>query len=164
MRHIELDSGWWEDRDLTIARRTWFRLHVRALVEDHGGGNCLHRLAVRSRLTTGVALPLLVTFGGAAAFRYAGLSWMASATVVGALTLVVALASVFATSKLVLNALATVPADSGMTPIPSGHRVRARGSSAGAVPVQPAGLTLTTSSVTDDPRASRALGKGSVAS
>ena len=82
-RQIELDSGWWEDRDLTIANRTWFRLDVRALVEDHGGGKCLHRVAVRSRLTAAAALPLLVAVAAAGALRYAGVSWVASTTIVG---------------------------------------------------------------------------------
>ena len=72
VRQIELDSGWWEDRDLTITNRTWFRLDVRALVEDHGGGQCLHRVAVRSRLTAAAALPLLVAAAAAVALRYAG--------------------------------------------------------------------------------------------
>ena len=63
VRQIEIDSGWWEDRDLTVINRTWFRLDVRALVEEHGGGKCLYRLAVRSRLTAAVALPLLVAVG-----------------------------------------------------------------------------------------------------
>ena len=162
-RHIELDSGWWEDRDLTIAGRTWFRLHVRALVEDHGGGNCLHRLAVRSRLTGGVALPLLLAFGGAAAFRYAGLPWTASATIVAALALVGAVASVLGTSEVVLNALAAVAAESGMTVIPSGRRVRSRGSRAEGAQDRTAGPTLQ-HGLHDDPLPSRALDRRSVAS
>ncbi len=124
VRQIELDSGWWQDRDLTITNRTWFRLNVRALVEDHGGGNCLHRVAVRSRLTAAAALPLLVAAAAAFALRYAGLSWVASTAIVGTLTVAVAVTSVLATCDVVLKALAAVAEASGMTAIPSSHQRR----------------------------------------
>ena len=100
MRQIELDSGWWEDRDLTITNRTWFRLDVRALVEDHGGGHCLHRVAVRSRLTDGrgAAAARRGRRGGRAPLRRA-CRGLASTTIVATLTLAVAVASVLATSR-----------------------------------------------------------------
>lgn len=150
VRQLELDSGWWEDRDLTITTRPWFRLHLRALVEDHGGGHCLHRLAVCCRPTAAAALPLLAATGMAAALRYAGLSWMASSGIAGALALAVAVASVLAASDMVLKALDAVAAAAGMTPIPPKHAVPWRARRSAPAPVQPAGLALTTRALAED--------------
>ena len=155
VRQIELDSGWWQDRDLTITNRTWFRLDVRALVEDHGGGHCLHRVAVRVRVTAAVALPLLVAAAAAFALRYAGVSWVASTTIVATLTLALAVAGVLTTCGVVLKALAAVAEASGMTAIPSPHRAEGRGRR--TAPVQPAGLLLTNRALSDDADASRAM-------
>jgi hypothetical protein len=164
VRQIELDSGWWEDRDVTITNRAWFRLNVRALVEDHGGGQCLHRVAVRARVTAAAALPLLVAAGAALALRYSGLSWAASTMVAGTVTLAVAVASVLRTSAVLLKALAAVAEASGMTPISSPHDARRRGSAAAPAPVSAPGLALTTRALTDDPGAARVLVGRSVAS
>jgi GT2 family glycosyltransferase len=157
VRQIELDSGWWQDRDLTVTNRTWFRLDVRALVEDHGGGHCLHRVALRSRLTAAAALPLLVAAAAAFALRYAGLSWMASTTIVGTLAFAVAVTSVLATCGVVLKAVAAVAEASGMTAIPSPHRAEWRRRRAAHAPLQPAGLALTDRALTDDPDTSRVM-------
>jgi hypothetical protein len=156
VRQIETDSGWWEDRDLTITNRTWFRVDVRAMIEEHGGGSCLYRLAVRPRLTAAVALPLLAALGTTAVLKYSGMSWSASAAIVGVLTLTVALACVLRTSVLVLKALSAMAADVGLTSIPR-HQLRSDGNGAEATPLQPAGLTLTTRTLTEDSGASSAL-------
>jgi GT2 family glycosyltransferase len=156
VRQIEIDSGWWEDRDLTITNRTWFRVDVRAMIEEHGGGSCLYRLAVRPRLTAAVALPLLAALGTTAVLKYSGMSWSASAAIVGVLTLTVALACVLRTSVLVLKALSAMAADVGLTSIPR-HQLRSDGNGAEATPLQPAGLTLTTRTLTEDSGASSAL-------
>ena len=68
VRNVEMDSGWWEDRDVTIVDQAWFRLDVRALVEEHESGKCLCRLAMRSRFT---ATPLLALASGIAVVGWA---------------------------------------------------------------------------------------------
>jgi GT2 family glycosyltransferase len=150
VRLIELDSGWWQDRDLTVTNYTWFRLNVRALVEDHGGGHCLHRVSVQSRPTVAAAAPLVLATGAGWALHYAGLSWMASASIVGTLTLAVAVTSLLATCGVVLSALGAAAKSFGMTAIPLAPRAGWRGLRAAAVPVQPAGLALTSRVLTEE--------------
>jgi GT2 family glycosyltransferase len=157
VRLIEVDSGWWEDRDLTITNYAWFRLNVRALVEDHGGGNCLHRVAVWSRLTAAAVPPLFVAAGAVVALRSAGLSWMASTTIIGTLTLAVAVASLISTCAVVLKALGAVAESCGMTAIRVPHRAEWHGRRAAHAPVQPAGLALTSRALTDEPDSSRVM-------
>lgn len=117
VRHIELDSGWWEDRDLTAVDRSWFRVDARALLEDHGGGNCLHRFAIRCRPTASALFPLLLSGAAAAALRYAGFSWPAAIASVAAMTVCLALLRVMGTARVVLDAIARAASDSGMVPI-----------------------------------------------
>jgi hypothetical protein len=157
VRLIELDSGWWQDRDVTVTNYTWFRLDVRALVEDHGGGQCLHRVAVWSRPTAAAALPLFVAAGVVLALRYAGLSWVAGAAIVGTLMLAVAVTTTLATCGVILKALGAVARSFGMTAIPSPHRAEWRGRRPAQAPVQPAGLGLTSRALTDEPDRSRVM-------
>jgi hypothetical protein len=156
VRQIEVDSGWWEDRDVTIVHQTWFRLDVRALVEDHGGGNCRHRLAIRTNLTTAAALPLLVAVGTAAALRYGGVPWTAGLPLVAAMALVIGFVSVLSASRVVLRALDSVTAGFGMSFLPSPHARRTDAKKPAAMPAEPAGLTLTTRAMADESPASRA--------
>jgi GT2 family glycosyltransferase len=139
-RHIELDSGWWENRDLSVARRSWFRVDVRALVEDHGGGDCLPRFSVRPRLTTGAALPVLLGAGAVAAFRLAGLSWALAVGIVALTAFLFGARSVLSTSRLVIDALHRAAIAHGIAPIlPRLERRRAR-----RVPPAPASAFGTT--------------------
>jgi GT2 family glycosyltransferase len=156
VRQIELDHGWWQDRDLTILDRRWFRVDVRALVEDHGGGKCLHRFSVRSRLTAAAALPLLLSIAGAALFRYAGTSWPAAIGTVAALGLTMAVAGVRSTSRLVFDALESVAHEFEIAPI-AGTRERRRKVRTGSAPPVPAGLRLTTRVISPEATATRAL-------
>ena len=153
---IEVDSGWWEDRDLTIVTRTWFRLDVRALLEDHGGGHCLHRVVVRPRLTTAGAMPLLAALSGVVALRYLGLSWLTSTAIVGALTLGIAVSSVLNSAAVVLAALSAMASEAGMTPIAEPPLPAVHGGT-GAAPLPPAGVRLTTRALAEDPGPSPAL-------
>jgi GT2 family glycosyltransferase len=157
VRLIELDSGWWQDRDLTITNYTWFRLNVRALVEDHGGGNCLHRVAISARPTAAAAASLFVAAGVGFALHYAGLSPVASATIVATLTLAVAVTNVLATCTVVLNALGAVARSRGMTSIPSTHRVEWRERKAADAPVRSAGRPLTSRALTNEPDRPRVM-------
>jgi O-antigen biosynthesis protein len=117
--HIELDSGWWEDRDLTILNRLWLRLDVRALVEDHGDGRCLCRLRMRSRVTA-ATFPLVLGIAAVVFLHAAGLiAWPLGATVVGLLEGVFAVGDIVGTSSTVSNAVETVAAEFGMVPLGS---------------------------------------------
>jgi hypothetical protein len=157
VRQIELDSGWWEDRDLTVIDRTWFRLDVRALIEDHGGGNCLHRFAVRSRLTTAAAWPLLAGLGTSALLRYAGVPWSIGAPLVTLVAVLFALGCVLSTSRLVVGTLQAVAAEFGTSPVPEHRRHQAAAARPVSPRTQPAGLTLTTRAITRDTGASGAF-------
>jgi GT2 family glycosyltransferase len=157
VRRIELDSGWWEDRDLTVVDRGWFRLDVRALVEDHGGGNCLHRIALRSRLTANIGGPLLAGAAAAAALRYAAMSWPAAIALVAVAGLAGAIAGVLSTSRVVLDALESAAAEFGITPIapPRPHRPLVTGTAAAGTATA---LDLTTRGIRQETGASRVLG------
>jgi GT2 family glycosyltransferase len=118
VRSIELDSGWWEDRDLTIVNRVWFRLDVRALVEDHGHGRCLCRLRLRPRLTSAV-VPVLL---GITAMLILSLTdvmtWSHAATAVALVGGTLAAGDMVLTSSMVSNAVKSVAAESGMLTMP----------------------------------------------
>ena len=67
---IEIDDGWRPDRDIRIAVGLWAWLDLRTLVEDHGSGTCLVRIAQRVRpglllVLTGLAL-IVGLLGGVA--------------------------------------------------------------------------------------------------
>jgi glycosyltransferase involved in cell wall biosynthesis len=155
VRQIEIDSGWWEDRDLTVVPRGWFRLDVRGLVEDHGGGKCLHRFAVHSRLTTAAALPLLVAAAAAGALRYAGVSWFVAMAIVGTGAVLLAARGVLSASRLIFRALDAVATGMGMSVLPSHETARADATRRRPVAVEPAGLTLTNRKIRDETDAAR---------
>lgn len=56
-RTLEVDDGWQADRDISISVGPLMWLDLRALVEDHGSGRCLVRIAQRLR-PTGAAMVL----------------------------------------------------------------------------------------------------------
>lgn len=116
VRHIELDSGWWEDRDLTIVNRIWFRLDMRALVEEHGDGKCLCRVRMRARVT-GALTPLLLAAAAVAGLRVAGFGWPIAAAMVVLLAIVLALGDLVMTSSIVSHAVSEVTAQFGMLPM-----------------------------------------------
>jgi O-antigen biosynthesis protein len=125
VREIELDSGWWEDRDLTIVDRTWFRLDARVLIEDHGGGNCLHRFAIRLRPTGAAGIAVLVLVATIVAVHAAGVSsWLVSAALMTIMAIVVAVDSVRSTSRVFLHAVQSVAIECGMTDIAAAGRPR----------------------------------------
>ena len=130
---------------------------MRALVEDHGGGQCLHRVAIWSRPTAAAAPLVFVAAGADLALHYAGLSWLVSAAIVGVLMLGVATASLLATGGVVLNALGAVADSLGMTVVPSPDRAERGGQGTADAPVQPAGLALISREMTDVPNNSRVM-------
>jgi hypothetical protein len=66
---IEVDDGWQPARDVSVSAGRWAWLDLRTLVEDHGSGKVLVRLASRVRLTpiglAAAAFWLLVLVGSA---------------------------------------------------------------------------------------------------
>jgi hypothetical protein len=109
VRHVDVDDGWWEDHDLTIAIRGGIRLDVQALMEDHGGGRSLCRLRIRPRLA---AAPIPAMCGALALTLFPGAPpavWWLGALVVGA-----AFGDVVLTSIALATALAEGAARAGM--------------------------------------------------
>jgi GT2 family glycosyltransferase len=132
VRHIELDSGWWEDRDLTIVNRLWFRLDVRALVEEHGDGKCLCRLRMRSRVTAS-GVPLALALAAVAALHVSGLiAWPLGATIVGILAGVVAIGDVVMTASIVSHEVDSVANAFGMLPMAADAQQALRRAPAGS--------------------------------
>ncbi|HYT68453.1 MAG TPA: glycosyltransferase [Vicinamibacterales bacterium] len=122
LRQVELDSGWWENRDLSIVDRGWSRLDVRALVEDHGGGRCLCRVRTRARLRAAI-VPLAAGAGLATVLQQAGLiGWPLGAVTAAALAAVFAAANLVRSSSLLTDAVDEVATDCGMAPIRPGER------------------------------------------
>jgi hypothetical protein len=118
VRNVETDTGWWEDRDVTIVDRAWFRLDIRALVEEHEAGKCVCRLAMRPRMTL---MPLLSVAAGialAAGLHHARLiEWQTGSAFValwiaGLIGLRMTLAS-----RLTSNTMNTLVAELGLSPI-----------------------------------------------
>lgn len=154
VRHIELDSGWWEDRDLTIVDRSWFRLDLRALVEEHGGGRCLYRFAMRSRVTSAGALPLLFLLLAIVGLDSAALvPWPVASAVLGVLAVAMAVRDMATTCGVVTEALRAVEKEFGIAAIPLEER-RARAAQSIDVKVTPPDVRLVTQEATPDPGAS----------
>lgn len=127
VRYIELDSGWWENRDLTIVNRLGFRLDVRTLIEDHGGGRCLCRLRMRPRVTlapwplaAAIAMVILLHAAGA-------VPWPIGAGVTALLALGMIAADVVVTSGIFSNAVDSVKAEFGMLSMASPKHSRHNG-------------------------------------
>ena len=136
---IEVDDGWRSDRDLSVAigRLVW--LDLRAVVEDHGHGKSLLRLAMRARPTR-----LGGFLGGAVAMAVGiatlgALSGSTGAAVIGvgllALAMPAAIAPVVRTAGVLREAVVKVTSEMQMTPIVT--RRRTRPASGGVAPVPP---------------------------
>ena len=129
---IEVDEGWRADRDFSVAIGRLIWLDVRAVVEDHGAGRCLLRVATRARATRlggflggAVAGCAGIAFGGMIA-GWAGAGVLGLALVVGATPF--AVWPVLRTAAVVREAIAKVTAESGLTRLSSAaapDRVRA---------------------------------------
>lgn len=117
IRHIELDSGWWEARDVTIVNRLGLPVDMRALVEDHGAGRSLCRLRIRLRL--GVAfLPLLLAVTTVMLLDASGLvAWPISTTLAVLLAGAATAAETMTTWRILATAIQSVKTDFGMLAI-----------------------------------------------
>jgi hypothetical protein len=118
---IDIDRGWWPDRDVTVVVRGGVRLDVQALIELHDGRRCLCKFRIRPHVIVpsfstvcGVLAAIVLPLGGPAAS--VSLSAVCLAAVVGH----------FALSAMVMaRAFADVAAGIEMQPMPS-KRTRLR--------------------------------------
>jgi hypothetical protein len=119
-RQVEIDSGWWENRDLTVGDRAWFRVHLRALLEDHGGGRSLCRLGIGTRLTAVAAVPVLAGTGAVLLLDRMGLASLPlGAAIVACAGVAIAVWDVMVVSDVVAAAAARVAAELGLVAIES---------------------------------------------
>lgn len=125
-REIELDSGWWENRDLTVVSRLWFRVDIRALVEDHGGGRCLCRLRTRAHLTP-AGVPLLLGVAAVPLLSAAGIVAhpLGTSVVVGLLGGAIVLGEMLMTCSAISSAVDGLAADLLIAPMEVERRSRA---------------------------------------
>ena len=116
---IELDTGWWEDRDLTLVDRAGLRFDMRALVEDHGGGRCICRVGIRSRFTSMAIFVLLISLAVLTLLH--GERSLASpiGAAVAVLVAGIAIWKVTATSIVIARTAEVVAAEFGMVEIKS---------------------------------------------
>ena len=128
---IEVDDGWRSDRDLSVSigRLVW--LDLRAVVEDHGHGKSLLRLAMRARPTR---LGGFVGGAVAMAIGIATLGVLAGSTgaaVIGvgllALAIPAAVVSVARTAGVLREAIVKVTSEMQMTPIVTRRLTRPAG-------------------------------------
>ena len=77
VRSIEIDEGWSDDRDVSVFVGRWAWVDVRALVEEHAGGNVLVRISTHLRPTTfgfvaaiGIGMALLLGAASPAVLRW----------------------------------------------------------------------------------------------
>jgi hypothetical protein len=90
--YVEVDPGWWTERDLSVPVLPLVRLDLRSLVEHHGGGRCLVRVRLRLhaawRLAAGAAL--LAGAGWAIAGPGVGPPWIVGLSAAAGLLAMVA--------------------------------------------------------------------------
>ena len=119
---IDVDDGWRATRDFSVAIGRWVWLDLRAVVEEHGGGRCLLRVATRARPTRlggfaawlmGLGVAGIGTAGVVAGWSAAGFLGLA---LFGAV-LPAAAWRVLGTASVMREAVAKVTAESGLTPM-----------------------------------------------
>jgi hypothetical protein len=117
IRHIEVDSGWWEARDVTIVNRLGHLVDLRAVVEDHGGGRNLCRLRIRFRRGVTV-VPLLLAVATVMLLDTADLvAWPISSSVAVLLAGAATVAETITTWRIVSTVLQSVKTEFGMVAI-----------------------------------------------
>jgi GT2 family glycosyltransferase len=122
IKRVEADTGWWEDRDMSIATRRWFLLDVRTLVEDHGHAGCVYRLRTQLRVRSAVIWPIFGVLAVVLLQHAGGIGWLTASVVAGVPAAALAIAQVGSASRTVADALHDVATGFGMVPMVSGDK------------------------------------------
>jgi hypothetical protein len=102
-----------------VLDRPWFRLDLRALVEDHGHDKCLCRVRMRAH-ATGISVPLVAGMALVIILDAAGLvAWPVGTIAAGLLAIGIAVKDIVSTSRVVWHAVDLVAEESSITPLPS---------------------------------------------
>ncbi|MEQ1871691.1 MAG: glycosyltransferase [Vicinamibacterales bacterium] len=123
---VEIDEGWYGDRDVSVLAGRWAWLDVRALVEEHASGRTLLRISTHLRPTSFgvVSAAALAAALTAAAITGVALRWPPAGVVAGIVSVaLVALAAwrVAQTTALVQRGLHAVSTEDGMMQLKSGR-------------------------------------------
>jgi hypothetical protein len=103
---------------MSIVDRAWFRIDIRALVEDHGIGGCTYHFGLQSRFTPAAVVPLLALPALAALLHGAtGLGWLAGSVLTSIGMAVVAIMQIASVSRIATEALGQVATEAGMMPM-----------------------------------------------
>jgi GT2 family glycosyltransferase/sugar lactone lactonase YvrE len=130
-RFVEVDDGWRQERDVSVAIGRWGWLDVRALIEEHGGSKCLLRVGMRLRPAfIGVVAALSLVLLSVSMTRTAVIlpwPWISAGCVL--LASVLFGRGVWQTTSAVTlarSAVARAAITAGMTPIPMQPRPRSQ--------------------------------------
>ena len=116
---LEIDDGWQSDYDIRVGGGRLARLDVRVLVEEHGSGRCLIRVAERPRVVGVLVIAgvLATTLGASAATGVVPFLWALGAGTSAAIWLAW-LASKFALARAVVTSMiAGVVAEAAAKPL-----------------------------------------------
>ena len=124
VRSIEIDEGWSNDRDISVFVGRWAWLDVRALVEEHGGGQSLVRISTHLRPTTFGFATALGIGGALLAGATSGvvLNWRMGGAAVSALAVALTIAVAWRTAQttaIVRRGIGRVTVGSGMVSMPA---------------------------------------------
>ena len=125
VRHIEVDDGWSDDRDVSVLVGRWAWLDARALVEDHGAGKSLLRISTHLRPTSLGILSVMALAAALLAAAYGGLALRSPVAGATAATLAVAVVAFTAwrtaqATAILHRGVETVTGRLGMTPMKGG--------------------------------------------
>jgi len=125
VRRIEVDEGWSLDRDVSILVARWAWVDLRALVEEHAGGNVLVRISTYLRPTilgiaTSVALAAILVgwIAAGVALRYPLAS--ATAALLAVATVTFAAYRIAQATAILNRGVQAVTVGRGMTALKSG--------------------------------------------
>jgi GT2 family glycosyltransferase/DNA-binding beta-propeller fold protein YncE len=125
VRTIEIDEGWSDDRDVSVLVGQWAWIDVRALVEEHAGGNSLVRVSTHLRPTSFGIVSAFVFGLALVACAWAGVAyrWPPAALIAAGLTMAITGIIVWRTAQTaatVRRGIDQVTIGAGMTPLSSG--------------------------------------------
>ena len=114
-RGVQVDDGWWPERDISVALGPWGWAHVQALVEDHGMGRCLFRARLQVRLRPGTVVVAALMVAAALLAVLNGADLLAAAIGFCAPALLVRVArDVLRDTRQIFEVVAAVAGDYGM--------------------------------------------------